>query len=92
MRMAVVAVVILVLTSGDPSSCVAWSMVVAPEASAITRTVTGRARRPRLGRIFAVTDSPRRAVGPTVRAVMRIVDVPRRRAWQRVVRRSDLFE
>ena len=88
MRMAVVAMVVLVLAAGDPTSLVSWLMAAAPEARAIARAITWYARRPWIVGVLAIADAPRRAVGPAMSAVTFVVDVPRRCAWYWVVRRS----
>ena len=89
---AVVAVMIFVLAASEPPSFVAGLMFVTPEALAITWAVTWRTRWPRVGRVLAITSAPRRAVGPTVGAVMWIVDVPWRCRGERVLRRAPLLE
>lgn len=89
MFVAVVAMVVLVLAGDDPPSLVAWLMASAPKARAVARTVARHARRPRIGRVLAITDAPLRAVGPAMSAMIWIIDVPRWRDGHRISRRSE---
>ena len=77
--MAIIAVMVLMLAAGQPTSFESRLMLPASEAYAVAWAIALHSRWPGIFRILAITKPPSHSVGPAVSAVIVIVYVPRRR-------------